>query len=140
VFSSVTPDDLPNGLLKNFLEYANGLIIEPTQIDHFDSNFEREVAETLRSIGLTVWTQYEAAGFKIDLVVGYGEEFVAVECDGPTHFDIDEKAPYHDVWRQEILERAGWRFIRISYRDWEKNRSSCVERIMNSLHLTFSTP
>jgi very-short-patch-repair endonuclease len=38
------------------------------------------------------------------------------------------------------LERAGWRFIRISYRDWEKNRSSCVERIMNSLHLTFSTP
>lgn len=138
VFSSVTPNDLPNGLLKSFLEYANGLIEEPIQIDKFDSNFEREVAEALRSCGLSVWSQYEAAGFKIDLVVGYEGEYIAVECDGPTHFDMDEKAPFHDVWRQEILERAGWRFIRISYRDWEKNRSMCVEKITNCLHITSS--
>lgn len=136
VFSSVTPDDLPNGLLKNFLEYGDSLIEEPVQIDQFDSNFEREVAEQLRSNGVTVWTQYKAAGFKIDLVVGSGDEYIAVECDGPTHFDTDENAPYHDVWRQDILERAGWRFVRISYREWEQNQSNCIEKILNALHLT----
>jgi len=66
-------------------------------------------------------------------VVGDGEDFIAVECDGPSHYDLDTKQNYHDVWRQKILERAGWRFARISYYEWENAREKCIERITSNL-------
>jgi len=95
----------------------------------FDSQFEKQVAQALEREGMKVWPQFEAAGFSIDLVVGDGKNWIAVECDGPAHFDMEKHQNFYDVWRQGILERAGWRFIRISSREWEHDSDAQIEKI-----------
>lgn len=132
VISSVEISDLPNGLLKDFLLHAESSQDKTLAIDNYDSGFEQDVAKTLVTGGFSVWPQYESAGFKIDLVVGNGSNFIAVECDGPTHYDLDERNNYKDIWRQQILERAGWVFVRIPYREWDKNPKSSLNRISDA--------
>ncbi|PIS06129.1 MAG: hypothetical protein COT80_02355 [Candidatus Buchananbacteria bacterium CG10_big_fil_rev_8_21_14_0_10_33_19] len=131
--SSVTPEDLPNGLLKEFFLHAVRSTVNEIPRSIFDSKFEEQVAQALEHSGMKVWPQYQAAGFYIDLVVGDGKNWVAVECDGPTHFNMEERQNFYDVWRQGILERAGWRFIRISNRDWERDSDGQIQKIKQVL-------
>jgi len=136
--SSVGKDDLPNGLLKEFLIHADQAPIAEIPNKIFESKFEEQVARALEMSKLKVWPQYQAAGFYIDLVVGDGKNCIAVECDGPTHFEMKDKQNFYDVWRQGILERAGWRFVRISSREWEKDSDRQIEKIktlLNSFNL-----
>lgn len=133
VVSSVRPDDLPNGLLKEFLLHATAAPVNEIPRNIFDSKFEEQVAQALERSGMRVWPQYQAAGFSIDLVVGDGKNWMAVECDGPTHFDMKERQNFYDVWRQGILERAGWRFIRISHREWERDSDMQIKKVQASL-------
>jgi len=51
------------------------------------------------------------AGFRIDLVVEDSRNRLAIECDGDEWHGIEQYE--HDVTRQRILERCGWRFYRI---------------------------
>jgi very-short-patch-repair endonuclease len=50
------------------------------------------------------------------------------------HFDKEARQTTYDIWRQGILERAGWRFVRISHRDWERDSTKQVERVQAALH------
>ena len=133
VISSVEISDLPNGLLKDFLLHAEHSLDKTLSKENYDSQFERDVAKELVTLGFSVWPQYESAGFKLDLVVGDNKNFIAVECDGPTHFDLEERASFKDVWRQKILERAGWTFVRIPYREWYQNPDLGIQKIKNAL-------
>lgn len=133
VVTSVTPDDLPNGLLKEFLLHSAKVPINDIPRGIFESKFEEQVAQALEQVGMKVWPQYQAAGFYIDLVVGDGKNWIAVECDGPAHFDMKDGQNFYDVWRQSILERAGWRFIRISHREWEKDSDSQITKVKQAL-------
>lgn len=133
VLSSVKPEDLPNGLLKDYLSYATQKTTNDISDSVFDSKFEEQVARALEQEGFEVYPQYKVAGFSIDLVIGSEDDWVAVECDGPTHFDMKRRQNFYDVWRQRILERAGWRVIRISYRNWERDSKSCIKRIKNEI-------
>lgn len=77
----------------------------------FDSLFEQRVHNRIVDRGYTVIPQYEAVGYRIDLVVVGGRTRLAVECDGdewhgPGAFE-------RDLARQRELERCGWRFFRI---------------------------
>jgi very-short-patch-repair endonuclease len=75
------------------------------------SPFEEEVLERLRVQGFRVDAQVEVGGFPIDLVVSDGRQQVAIECDGDR-----TKTPVRiaaDMARQAVLERVGWRFIRV---------------------------
>lgn len=133
VVSSVRSEDLPNGLLKEFLLHASKAVTDFIPRDVFESKFEEQVAQALEKAGFKIWPQYEAAGFSIDLAVGDGKNWIAVECDGPTHFDMKQGQNFNDVWRQGILERAGWKFVRISYRDWERDSDKQIEKVRNLL-------
>jgi superfamily I DNA and/or RNA helicase/very-short-patch-repair endonuclease len=138
VISSVEPKDLPNGLLKEFFIHAGKVQFEDVPRGGFESKFEEQVAQALERAGLKIWPQYPAAGFFIDLAVGDGKSWIAVECDGPTHFKMEERQNFNDVWRQGILERAGWRFVRISYREWERDSEKEIEKVramLNSLRV-----
>lgn len=127
--TSVQKKDIPNGILKDFFIHAETSPDKTLAISEFDSKFEQDVAKTLQMKGYKVWPQYESAGFYIDMVIGDGENFIAIECDGPTHFNHDERNNYEDIRRQRILERAGWRFFRIPLRDWERDREGILEKI-----------
>ncbi|MFZ1414953.1 MAG: AAA domain-containing protein [Defluviicoccus sp.] len=79
--------------------------------DPFESWFEVDVFLRIAERGYRVVPQYEVAGYRIDLVVEGMENRLAVECDGDQWHGPDRYE--HDVSRQRMLERCGWRFWRI---------------------------
>lgn len=133
VISSLRPKDIRMGLLKEYLEYIEGGTFNENPSDKFDSKFEQDVAEELRTQGLNVWTQYPSANFIIDLVVSDGKNSVAVECDGPYHNESQSQI-IRDAERQKILERAGWQFVRIPSRLWYQQKNEIVEEIIALLN------
>jgi very-short-patch-repair endonuclease len=84
-----------------------------------ESPFEQAVIERLIHAGYRVEPQVWIGHYRIDLVVSDAQDQVAVECDGDRFHGVEE-IPL-DMARQAILERAGWRFVRIRgtrfYRD-----------------------
>ena len=118
-------------LLREYLDYAeNGEIaleraVSVSPFEQFDSDFELEVCEFLRSKGFSVDTQVGCSGFRIDLGLKLPESsdyVLAIECDGATYHS-SKNARDRDRLRQEILERMGWKFYRIWSTDWFRNKS-----------------
>lgn len=118
-------------LLREYLDYAeNGDIaleraISVNSFEQFDSDFELEVCEFLRSKGFSVDTQIGCSGFKIDLglkLPDSSDYVLAIECDGATYHS-SKNARDRDRLRQEILEGMGWQFYRIWSTDWFRNKS-----------------
>ncbi len=118
-------------LLREYLDFAeNGEIaleraISVSAYEQFDSEFELEVCEFLRSKGFQVDTQVGCSGFRIDLglkLPDSSDYVLAIECDGAT-YHASKNARDRDRLRQEILERMGWKFYRIWSTDWFRNPS-----------------
>ena len=118
-------------MLREYLDYAeNGSIaleraVSVRPFEQFDSDFELEVCDYLRSKGFAVDTQVGCSGFRIDLglkLPDSSDYVLAIECDGATYHS-SQNARDRDRLRQEILERMGWKFYRIWSTDWFKNKS-----------------
>lgn len=118
-------------LLREYLDYAeNGSIalertITVSPFEQFDSEFEMEVCDYLRSKGFTVDTQVGCSGYRIDLglkMPNTSDYVLAIECDGATYHS-SKNARDRDRLRQEILERMGWKFYRIWSTDWFRNKA-----------------
>lgn len=116
-------------LLREYLDYAeNGSValeraISVSSFEQFDSDFELEVCDCLRSRGFVVDTQVGCSGFRIDLglkLPNSSDYVLAIECDGATYHS-SKNARDRDRLRQEILERMGWKFYRIWSTDWFRN-------------------
>lgn len=127
-------------LLREYLDFAeNGTIalersVSANQSDHFDSEFELEVCEFLRSNGFSVDTQVGCSGFKIDLGLkkpNSSDYVLAIECDGATYHS-SKNARDRDRLRQQILERMGWKFYRIWSTEWFKNRAFEQNRLLEA--------
>ena len=98
------------------------------------SEFEAEVIRELQSKGARTISQYPSCGFFIDVVAELADQRLAIECDGEVwHLDEHGQLRMEDLYRQEILERAGWRVLRIPYRAWRKNPASQIARVMDAL-------
>ena len=131
-FISRDPKGLPPGLLKDYLEYIQNYL-DSAKNDEFQKNkykndFEKDVAQTLIMEGFEVRAGVEAAGVLPDLLVKDPETEVeiVVEIDG-VQDSVKEKLP--DTKKQTILERAGYKVTRISYREWEHSSQACVDRV-----------
>lgn len=118
-------------LLREYLDFAeNGEIalernVNVNPFEQFDSDFELEVCDFLRSKGFSVDTQVGCSGFRIDLglkLPNSSDYVLAIECDGAT-YHASKNARDRDRLRQEILERMGWKFYRIWSTDWFRNKS-----------------
>jgi superfamily I DNA and/or RNA helicase/very-short-patch-repair endonuclease len=127
--TSMRPEEWPEGIwLTDYLRYAqkNGEIsFFDTDLKEFDSYFEEEVYYKLRGKldkNFLLQNQVESSKFYIDIVLTNkttGKK-LAIECDGPTHFEDESEEIYveSDLERQNILESAGWEFYRIPYSKW----------------------
>jgi very-short-patch-repair endonuclease len=73
--------------------------------------FQRMVAQRIIDRGLDVRAEVPVGGFRIDLVVDGDSDSLAVECDGERWHPLD--AHKDDVARQIMLERLGWKFLRV---------------------------
>ena len=124
-------------LLREYLDLAeNGEVALERSVsvhpyESFDSEFEEEVADFLKSKGFTVDTQVGCSSFRIDLALkreNSSDYVLAIECDGASYHS-SRNARDRDRLRQEILERMGWKFYRIWSTDWYKNKAVEQQRL-----------
>jgi hypothetical protein len=135
IFTGLDPRHLPpDHLLRDYLYYAADCLEaeQPEDRSATATRFERAVADTLRDQGdYTVFVGYPVAGFSVDLVVQRGTQALAIACDGePERSSPVPGVPSLDTSAgQAILERAGWRVYRMTYRRWEREREACLAEI-----------
>ena len=126
--------------LKRYLEYAEtrGRAMVKSVGDEFDSDFEAEVADQLRTKGYKVDIQIGVSGFRIDLGVrhpDHPEHFLAgVECDGATYHS-NRSARARDRLREEVLSSLGWDLVRVWSTDWFDNPALETEKLVRKLEL-----
>ena len=135
-FLSRNPKNLPEGLLRDYIEYIQNYINVADSLTKFDENvyknsFEKDVAKTLRAEGFNVVAGIEVAGFSTDLTVDDGEgHSVLVEIDG---VEDNVRTFNTNMKKQAILERSGIKIVRITYREWYYSPTACIERIKTAL-------
>lgn len=135
IFTALDPRHLPPGhLLGEYLSYA-GDLLEDDQPGGFNARptaFEQEVGEALQTRPeYRVYLNYPVAGFAVDVVAQRGPSALAIACDGDVERAVRPGDPLslESVGGQAILERAGWRVYRVSYRRWQREPEACLAEI-----------
>jgi very-short-patch-repair endonuclease len=113
----------PEDLRRRLVEFVRDPNAKRREIDkatrRAESPFEKAVMERLVATGYKIEPQVQVGGYRIDIVVSDGVRQAALECDGDRFHGMDQIAD--DMARQAVLERAGWRFVRLRgtrfYRD-----------------------
>lgn len=133
-----TVDLKPGDIRKMLIDYSlnpNSHELRDAEIEEkADSPFEISVAKTLADRGFHLVQQWKVGAYRIDMVAVDGNKKVAIECDGERYHNGEAKVR-EDMERQTILERLGWRFIRIRgseyYRDPESTMARVIEELTN---------
>ncbi len=126
VVTSVGRDDLPPGLLREFLTYAKDGWSAKHSSDDADNPMEKKIADQLRAAGIDAWTGYRSAGERINVVAMGSENAVAILCDGGGD---DGDTPWQELVSHRRLARAGWDTKRIPERTLHSDGVSFVETI-----------
>ncbi len=124
------PGDLRRRLLEHALNPKAAAIAE--QRGRAESDFEQRVFAALDARGYSIKAQVEVGAYRLDLVVEGDDARVAVECDGDRYHPIE--ALDKDLARQTILERLGWRFLRLRGSAFYRQPEKEMERLCKRLH------
>ena len=137
VIHSMDPEiDLKSGdIRRRLIEHAK----DPYAQEHLleikeqqtESEFEKQVLRRLMMVGYRVIPQWPVGAYRIDLVVEGDGKRLAVECDGD-RWHPREKLE-EDMARQAILERLGWRFVRIRGSQFFRNPERAMEVVFSRL-------
>ncbi|HEU4731678.1 MAG TPA: AAA domain-containing protein, partial [Kofleriaceae bacterium] len=138
VYSLDPGRDLKAGDLRlRLIEHvAHGADETPAEIDLagavFDGELPAELCRTLSSEGYRVAPRYLVGGHAIDVVVhGAGSARVGILCDG------GRALPDHDIHglleHQMILERLGWKLIRLRASEYFLDPKKELERLRRRL-------
>lgn len=83
---------------------------ESMREDHYRTNLERTVAETLKEVGIPFRDQVPVRiGFVLDFVIETESGKVVIEADGPTHATPEGRK--RDWFRDKCLRDAGYKRI-----------------------------
>ncbi|SDY63473.1 Protein of unknown function [Proteiniborus ethanoligenes] len=130
-------NDLKSGdMRKELIEY----VTNPSDFDQqeseikakADSPFEISVANYLVKNGYHIIQQWPVGSYRIDMVAVCGDKKIAIECDGELYHSGDDKVRA-DMERQAILERLGWKFIRIRGSEYYRNPNETMNRVISEL-------
>ena len=110
-------------------KYEENTGIEVSDYD-YNNAFERQVAMTCQEEGLNVIAGFETADLRVDLIVSDEENKLVVECDG---VENEIEKPVRPSYKQEILERCGFKVIRVTAREWYYSKNSCISKIKREL-------
>ncbi|MEO1815856.1 MAG: AAA domain-containing protein [Acetobacterium sp.] len=97
-----------------------------------DSPFEVSVSKALVKNGYKIVQQWPVGSYRIDMVAVCQDKKIAIECDGELYHSGDEKIR-EDMERQAVLERLGWRFIRIRGSEYYGEPEETMRRVMREL-------
>lgn len=124
---------------KNYLYYCNEIAKRPKTEerydDKFDSNFEEDVCEVLRQqpwiADVRTQVPVQGSSHRIDLIIKDSEgRRLAVECDGPQHYDEYGELIIDDIWRQLYIERTmGISFYRIPATKWYRYKNEVLKEL-----------
>lgn len=124
----LSPEDIRYKLLDyvdnydSYLEQLNG--VERNS----ESPFENEVAGYLLSKGYNFKQQYTVGRYRLDIVVFYQGNRIAVECDGEMYHSGNNII--RDMEREDILKRVGgWNFIRIRGGEYYKDKEQALNKL-----------
>ena len=109
--TDLKPGDLRLRLIRH-AEDPQALLRQLEQTERrVESELERLVARRLVERGYRITPQRRVGYYRIDLVVEGAGKNLAVECDGDRFHPLEKLK--EDMERQAILERLGWKFVRI---------------------------
>ena len=136
IFLSKDSKTLPQGLLKDYIEYVQAYVTrnklkDELKIDEniYKNSFEKEVSQVLREEGFEVTAGQTVAGLSADLMVKDPTgKCIIIECDG---LEDNIKTNKTQIKKQTLMERSGMIVERISYREWYTSRQGCIERVKN---------
>ena len=114
------------------IEHAEEVFDDLEQrIDH-RSPFERDMLRELIARGYrTIRPQFAAGRYRIDFVIEGPDSRLALECDGDRFHGPDEWES--DRARQEVLERVGWRFVRVRGTAFYRHRTEALAPLWEAL-------
>lgn len=129
--------DLKDGdIRKRLLDYAadpHALQQKYEQIEQkSESPFEESVAKALVVKGYRVVQQWPVGSYRLDMVISDAQGRVALECDGERWHSGDAKIR-EDMERQTILERLGWRFIRLRGSEYYRDPERAMQHVFDNL-------
>lgn len=126
----------PGDIRKKLLDYAANpaaLEYEHQKIQkEAESPFEIAVATALSDRGYHLVQQWKVGAYRLDMVAVCRNKTVAIECDGERWHSGDIKIR-EDMERQTILERLGWRFIRIRGSEYYRTPDQTIQRVIKEL-------
>jgi very-short-patch-repair endonuclease len=112
--NDLKPADIRRQLIEHALDpkaWQRQLEERMARVDPNSKVFEGAVLRRLMERQYNVLPQYHVGAYRIDLVVVGGGKMLAVECDGERWHGLDKLQ--EDMERQAMLERLGWRFVRV---------------------------
>lgn len=136
VYSLDPQGDLKQGdLRRRLIEYACDPMaaqrVLERELRRAESEFEKEVLRRLVARNYRVRSQWPVGYYRIDLVVEGGGKRLAVECDGDRYHPLEKLE--EDMARQAILERLGWRFVRIRGSAFFRNPDKALQEVFDKL-------
>ena len=129
--AQLKPDDLRRPLFDWADGVMSGTIGAAEPFDLPDPEFTGQVLRALRKRGYRVEAGHDAGAWRLDMVVRARGRAAAIECDGSGR--EDEDAIRRDMERQTVLERAGWKFVRVRSADWFRRPEKTLERVCEAL-------
>lgn len=129
--TALKPGDLRRRLIEHALDPGHLMNKLENAAAKTESPFEKEVLERLVRNGYRVHPQWRVGAYRIDLVVeGENGAKLAVECDGDRwHYDKVAE----DLARQTLLERLGWKFVRIRGSVFYRNPDEAMQPVFARL-------
>lgn len=127
----VKPGDLRRRLIQHAQNPKALTNVLSSLEERTESEFEKQVLARLVRTGYRVIPQWQVGGYRMDMVVEGGGKRLAVECDGDKwhpHEKLEQ-----DMARQAILERLGWKFVRIRGSQFFRNPDNAMEPVFKRL-------
>ena len=131
--NALKSDDIRRDLLE-YAENPKAYSIRAEEVAaSAESPFEEAVGKALFANGYHIKQQWEVGAYRIDMIAICNKKSIAIECDGDRFHSGEEKI-MQDMERQTILERLGWRFIRIRGSEYYRSPEETLKRVMDELN------
>ena len=130
-FISKEVNELPEGLLRNYLEYVKRRNSRKFS-DMFKNDFEKTVFNAIKDEFSVldkegkIYAGVNVGSVSADIVI----DKTVVEIDG---VEDNIECRYDDMKKQAIMERCGYQVIRITKREWDISSSACLDRIRQAV-------
>ncbi|HTS58591.1 MAG TPA: AAA domain-containing protein [Terriglobales bacterium] len=125
------PDDLRLELILHAQNPSSTIRLFKQEAPRTESEFERQVLRILVNKGFKVRCQWSVGYYRIDMVIEGEGKRLALECDGDRWHPIEKLAD--DMARQAVLERLGWKFVRIRGSAFFRNEEEAMHPVFERL-------